>query len=240
MRVMPVLAALDADQDGKISKSEIENATAALKKLDKNNDGDLTPDEMRPDFSAMRGRFGGDRPDGPPRRGRPPLEGDQEQDRDGDDEASNRRGGPRGGAADMVARILENDSDGDGKVSKQEAPERMQDFFARVDQDGDGFVTREEIEQVAERMARGRGRQSDRPAGAEAMARMFDNRDADGDGKLSGDEIPEAMAGRLERIDRDGDGSISKDELQAASRMRRGGDRQGDDEPGGRQPRRPE
>ena len=30
MRMMPVLAALDADHDGKISKAEIENATAAL------------------------------------------------------------------------------------------------------------------------------------------------------------------------------------------------------------------
>ena len=38
MRMFPVMAALDADKDGKISKSEIENATAALKKLDKMSD----------------------------------------------------------------------------------------------------------------------------------------------------------------------------------------------------------
>ena len=37
-----MIAALDTDGDGELSAKEIENATVALKKLDKNNDGKLT------------------------------------------------------------------------------------------------------------------------------------------------------------------------------------------------------
>jgi len=48
MRTHPVLAALDADHDGKISAREILNASAALRALDKNGDGYLTEDELLP------------------------------------------------------------------------------------------------------------------------------------------------------------------------------------------------
>ncbi len=47
--------ALDIDSDGTISAKEIENALAALMKLDKNKDGQLTRDELRPEA----GRGGG-------------------------------------------------------------------------------------------------------------------------------------------------------------------------------------
>jgi len=49
MRFHPVLAALDADHDGEISTREMQNAPAALKSLDSNGDGRLTPDELLPD-----------------------------------------------------------------------------------------------------------------------------------------------------------------------------------------------
>jgi hypothetical protein len=44
----PIIAVLDANHDGVIDEKEIENASAALKKLDKNGDGKLTMDEIRP------------------------------------------------------------------------------------------------------------------------------------------------------------------------------------------------
>src|SRR5437764_573183 len=44
----PLLAALDANHDGIIDAAEIANASAALKTLDKNGDGQLTPDEFMP------------------------------------------------------------------------------------------------------------------------------------------------------------------------------------------------
>jgi len=44
----PIVQALDANHDGMIDASEIANAPAALKTLDKNGDGKLTRDEILP------------------------------------------------------------------------------------------------------------------------------------------------------------------------------------------------
>jgi Ca2+-binding EF-hand superfamily protein len=49
MRVHPVLAALDTNHDGEISASEIRNAAAALRTLDRNGDGKLVEGELLPD-----------------------------------------------------------------------------------------------------------------------------------------------------------------------------------------------
>ena len=250
-------AALDADGDGKISKAEIDNATAALKKLDKNNDGELTIEEMRPNFAAMRGGPGG--PGGPGRRGRPPLD-------DGDDDARPARGrpdpaggqrgrGPRPdsadaarGALDRIARLMEGDKNDDGKLSKDEIPAQFIFILRGADKNTDGFVTREELKAFADQMEqrRGDGTGRGRPDAAQFAGRMFADRDANDDGKLSGDEIPEQMASRLERIDTDGDGSVSRKEFDAMIRMRGGQGRpggagpRGGGEPGGQRPRRPD
>jgi len=47
--------ALDADRDGEISSAEIANAPTALKTLDRNGDGQITNDEVTPQFGG-RGR----------------------------------------------------------------------------------------------------------------------------------------------------------------------------------------
>ncbi len=52
---------------------------------------------------------------------------------------------------------------------------------------------------------------------------MFRNQDANGDGKLSGDEIPEFLKGRMESIDTDGDQAITLDELQKMIQARGAG-----------------
>jgi len=54
-----IAAAIDTDRDRTISADEIKNATASLKKLDKNNDGELSADELRPKRggSGFIGRF---------------------------------------------------------------------------------------------------------------------------------------------------------------------------------------
>src|ERR1043165_489382 len=60
----PLIAALDTNRDGVIDETEIANASAALKTLDKNGDGKLTFDELRPP-RPPRGE-GRDFPPGPP------------------------------------------------------------------------------------------------------------------------------------------------------------------------------
>ncbi len=59
IRMHPALSALDADQDGTVSATELANAGDALKSLDKDSDGKLSAEEMRP---RMGGRGG---PGGP-------------------------------------------------------------------------------------------------------------------------------------------------------------------------------
>ncbi len=49
MRFHPILAALDADHDGQISASEIQNAPSALWTLDRNGDAQITEEEYLPD-----------------------------------------------------------------------------------------------------------------------------------------------------------------------------------------------
>lgn len=57
---MPIIRALDKDNNGVLSKREIEGAVTALKTLDKNEDGELSMEEMMPDMSRIRGGRGGE------------------------------------------------------------------------------------------------------------------------------------------------------------------------------------
>lgn len=54
----PILTALDADGDGVISAAELANASAALRKLDRNGDGKLSREETRPSPPSGGGRRG--------------------------------------------------------------------------------------------------------------------------------------------------------------------------------------
>ena len=64
MRTLPIMTALDADRNEEISAEEIKGAVAALRGLDKNKDGKLTAEELRPSFSGnRRGRGGSGIPD---------------------------------------------------------------------------------------------------------------------------------------------------------------------------------
>ena len=67
----PLMQALDVNHDGVIDADEIANAPAALKSLDKNGDGKLTPDEFMgkrpgPPPNANGGNDAGGPPNGMP------------------------------------------------------------------------------------------------------------------------------------------------------------------------------
>ena len=81
--IIPVMAALDEDKDGVISASEIQNAEKSLTALDKNGDGKIDNNELRPSFgspggrSSSKGRGGsrrGDRAGRDGRNGEPRME----------------------------------------------------------------------------------------------------------------------------------------------------------------------
>ena len=65
-----------------------------------------------------------------------------------DGKKSGKRGGGRGGPGD----IMQFDKDKDGKVSKEEAPERMRDFFDMIDTNKDGFITAAEAAEARRQM----------------------------------------------------------------------------------------
>ncbi len=120
------IAALDANRDGKLDKSEISASTEALKKLDKDSDGKLTLQEVR--GGPGRGPRGegegparpeGDRPNrerseenAGPRPGLPPLVAALDANKNGSIETDELTGAP--------AALLKLDKDGDGELSGDE------------------------------------------------------------------------------------------------------------------------
>jgi Ca2+-binding EF-hand superfamily protein len=142
MQSMPVLAALDADGDGTISAQEIDNASARLRSLDKDGDGSLSVRELMPQGRGM-GAAGQQRGPGQQREGMPG--------------AGRRSEGGPGAGPEMISKMFDaRDKDGDGKLTGDEIPERMQDRLDKIDGDQDGSVSRQEMESAMSKM-RGRG-----------------------------------------------------------------------------------
>ena len=153
-----------------------------------------------------------------------------------------------GKMAQRMPLVMALDADKDGTISAAEL-ENASKALAKLDKDGDGALSSEELRPDFAGMAgEGKPREgrpgANGPPGKEMMARMFEQRDADNDGKLSGDEIPERMQQNLARIDENSDGVIDKSELGKA--MARMGDRagksrgaKGDKDGAGVKPKRP-
>ena len=240
----PLEAALDADGDRELSAQEIENAVAALKTLDKNENGKLDADEMRPRFGGRPGGPdgagrgpdgpGGGGPDGPPRDGGAGRPGNREE---------------------MLARVLSFDKDEDGKLTKEELPEQMHGMIERGDANGDGALDKEELTKLA---ANFQGPGAGRRPGAEGPeGRGPGGPDAGpgGRGGPDGPPTPEMIVENAMQFDVDADGKLGRDELiEFAKQMiqRRGGPGgpggpegrggrgpEGGDRPGGR-PQRPD
>jgi Ca2+-binding EF-hand superfamily protein len=205
---------LDTNGDGVLDADEIAAAGKTLLKLDKNSDGQITADEVRP----MRAGRGG--PDGRPGGGREGRERGPE------------RGSENNNADEMVKTLMAFDANGDGKLSKDELPDRFQGLLAKGDENKDGFLTPDEIRKMVAAQApppenaRAGGRggpEGGRPEGRGNMNFIrFDPVlaavDSNGDGSISAEELRNAPAA-LKTLDKDGDGKITREE---AAPVRRG------------------
>ena len=107
---------LDRNRDGKLQQSEIDMAVVILRRMDQNKDGDVSQDEIK---SLPR------RPENSNQR-RP----DQQN--------------PNQNRTTRRPSLETFDKDEDGKVSKEEAPDRLKDRFDEVDTNSDGFIDKEE------------------------------------------------------------------------------------------------
>ena len=200
--VSSLVRALDADTDGAISTKEIKAAPGALRKLDKNGDGNLTEDEVRPEFGGREGR----RPEG---RGEAPGAGGASPD-------------------ELLQTLLAFDKNKDGKLQKDEVPERMPGLFTRGDANKDGILTTAEIRGLATTQATsapdrgGRGEGRGEGGGMMRMDPIAAALDSNHDGVISTAEIKNAPAA-LKALDKNDDGQLSGEEIQPNFGRGRGG-----------------
>lgn len=125
----------------------------------------------------------------------------------------------RGGRPNIMAML---DLDGDGQITRAEAEGAMTARFAEADIDENGTLS------LAEMQALEQTRQADR------LAERFQRMDANGNGEISVDEMPQPDAERMtrmfDRADADGDGVISAEELAQMEGPRGHGKRHGKDD----------
>ena len=144
---VPFFRMLDEDRDGQVSTAEIDQWAAKFKDFDGDDDGLISPEEMRSAVAKAREAFGGPRGGGPGDRPRGPRPDGQQPGRG-------------------LERLFERDADGDGKLSAEELPEPLQDRLERLDANGDGLLDREELAQARRRRGqRGPGPGPGRPHG---------------------------------------------------------------------------
>jgi Ca2+-binding EF-hand superfamily protein len=105
------------------------------------------------------------------------------------------------------------DKNGDGKVSKDEAPARMKEHFDAIDTNKDGSLDQQELQAARAKH------------GAKSVADRVAHLDKNKDGKLSKDEVPERMQKHFDAVDTNKDGFVDAQELEAAhqKRMQQGG-----------------
>ncbi len=121
---MPAFAKLlDTNHDGRLSRDELAKATELFDRLDKNHDGFLDAKEL----SEMPAVASTEEPKINPAA---PL-------------ARRKNGKQERNLAQILKRA---DTDGDGKLSKEEAPPFLKKNFAKIDTNNDGFLDKSELE----------------------------------------------------------------------------------------------
>ena len=113
---------------------------------------------------------------------------------------------------ETTRRLMMLDRNGDGILTKDEIPERMQGLFSRIDVNHDGKLTPDEIRSSATSQGGPVGRPQ-HTGDATRMDPILGALDTDHDGIISAAEIAAAPSS-LKTLDKDGDGELSAAELR--------------------------
>jgi Ca2+-binding EF-hand superfamily protein len=120
-------------------------------------------------------------------------------------------------ADEMVKTLMAFDKNGDGKLTRDELPERMQGLFDRADTDKDGVLTGEEIRKAAQAAGAPASREREGRRGSDRSFFRLDPilaaLDTNGDSEISAAEIAAAPTA-LKKLDANGDGQLSANEVR--------------------------
>jgi Ca2+-binding EF-hand superfamily protein len=191
----------DADNDGQITRQEIEKSVAArFAKVDSDGDGALSTDELTAMKKAHRSKLAG-------KRGR-----------SGKGMGADKRPGK------MLKRIDTND---DGTVSLDEFSSHALQRFEKADADGNDVVTMKEMESSAKAFKGHRGgKKGKRGHKGGGMARLLEA-DSNDDGQITKAEAEAHRGAKFDELDQNNDGVLGPDE-RPAKKGRRGSPRDGE------------
>ncbi len=186
-----------------------------FERLDKNKDGFLSGDEVGDEHKALFERMVrvADK-DSDKKLSKDEFAAGQSQ----KEEKRPTFGGPGGGGPGRGAGMRPEevfalfDKNKDGKLTPDEAPDRMKEHFSKIDQNADGVIDAKELE-----LALGALRQMGASADPRFLDRMFSERDANKDGKLTASEVPEERREMFTRIlkstGKDPEAGLTKEEM---------------------------
>lgn len=226
---------LDRDGDGKLTKKELGN-DAAFARGDVNQDGSLSPIEGYRLHLIQTGKGLGSTQrlvDGFHKADLdksgwlsldefPTGGGDfAAMDRDKDGKLTLAEGVRYQVALEMAEFILDEDLDGDGKLSADELPKTTQPFIPLADLDADGKLNEKELYgMVVEfRLAilaakeERSGRKSQPKAGAESQPKAREKTQARAESSQGGKDVVSRLQDALPKLDANGDGKLQADEV---------------------------